>query len=266
MNDEPIVTFSKEFLIERFKEIASADWVPNARHGNHGGIGNTLEDLLGIKENNLPVPNAAEWELKAQRLNSTALTTLFHLEPSPRAVQFVAKVLLPKYGWPHKEDGKRYAAGEMSFRQTINGRSRSDRGFMVVVDREARKILISFDRQGVAGHHEEWLASVEQRVGLGELEPQPYWGFDDIEHKAGVKLLNCFYVQADVKKENGRELYKYSKVMMLQRFNFDGFLRAMEEGKLLVDFDARTGHNHGTKFRLQQNCLPMLYENVTAII
>ena len=40
----------------------------------------------------------------------------------------------------------------------------------------------------------------------------------------------------------------------------------MEEGKLLVDFDARTGHNHGTKFRLQQNCLPMLYENVTAII
>lgn len=28
----------------------------------------------------------------------------------------------------------------------------------------------------------------------------------------------------------------------------------------LVDFDARTGHNHGTKFRMRQNCLPDLYE------
>ncbi len=42
-----------------------------------------LEDLLGIEENNLPIPNAAEWELKAQRANTSALTTLFHIEPQP---------------------------------------------------------------------------------------------------------------------------------------------------------------------------------------
>ncbi|HEY4476814.1 MAG TPA: MvaI/BcnI family restriction endonuclease [Candidatus Paceibacterota bacterium] len=58
--------------------------LPNARRGNAEGIGNTPEDLLVIKENNLSIPNAAEWELKAQRLNSTSLTTLFHIEPSPR--------------------------------------------------------------------------------------------------------------------------------------------------------------------------------------
>jgi DNA modification methylase len=28
----------------------------------------------------------------------------------------------------------------------------------------------------------------------GELKPQPYWGFDDLEHKAGTRLLNTFYV------------------------------------------------------------------------
>ncbi|MDH4262220.1 MAG: MvaI/BcnI family restriction endonuclease [Spirochaetia bacterium] len=38
--------------------------IQNSRAGNHCGIGNTLEDLLGITENNLPIPNAAEWELK----------------------------------------------------------------------------------------------------------------------------------------------------------------------------------------------------------
>jgi hypothetical protein len=53
---------------------------------------------------------------------------------------------------------------------------------------------------------------------------------------------------------------------MLQTFIFDGFLKALEEGKILVDFDARTGHNHGTKFRMKQDALPMLYEKKTVVL
>ncbi len=263
---QKVKTYTKDSLIERLEEIEEMGWVPNGRHGNHGGIGNTLEDLLGIEENNLPIPNAAEWELKSQRLNSTALCTLFHIEPSPRAIRFVPQVLLPKYGWSHQEAGKKYSENEMSFRQTIHGGTRSDRGFKVVIDRKDKKILISFDSSSVDPRHSEWLQSVNSRIGLGELDPQPYWGFDDLEHKAGTKLLNTFYVQANVKKEKGKEFYHYSSVMMLQKFSFDGFLKALEEGKILVDFDARTGHNHGTKFRMKQNCLPMLYEKATTII
>src|SRR3954449_9627545 len=107
---------TKEHIIARLREIKQMGWIRNARHGNHGGIGNTLEDLLGIKENNLPIPNAAEWELKATRYPAAPPTTLFHMEPSPRAVRFVPQVLLPLYGWPHQEGGKRYASGELSFR------------------------------------------------------------------------------------------------------------------------------------------------------
>ena len=265
MTKKPVI-YTKQSLINKLKEIAEMGWIPNARRGNAGGIGNTLEDLLGIEENNLPMPNAAEWELKTQRANTTSLTTLFHTEPSPRAVRFVPQVLLPKYGWPHEEAGKLYPRGEMSFRQTIHGQSRSDRGFMVVIDRKQRKVLISFDAKSVDSRHKGWLGSVKKRAGLDELNPQPYWGFDDLEHKAGTKLLNTFYVQAEVKTERGKEYYKYSKVMMLQKFSFDGFLKALEQGKILVDFDARTGHNHGTKFRMRQDCLPMLYEKKTMII
>ena len=265
MKKEQII-YIKPNLIAKLKEISTIGFVPNTRRGNAGGIGNTLEDLLGIKENNLPIPNAAEWELKAQRLNSTSLTTLFHIEPSPRAIRFVPQVLLLKYGWPHQEAGKKYMKNEMSFRQTIHGQSRSDRGFKVVVDRQEKKILISFDAKSVDSRHKKWLGLVKKRIGLGELDPQPYWGFDDLEHKAGTKLLNAFYVQAEVKIVRKKEFYHYTKVMMLQKFNFEGFLKALEEGKILVDFDARTGHNHGTKFRLRQDCLPMLYEKVAIII
>jgi len=154
----------------------------------------------------------------------------------------------------------------MSFRQTINAQGRSDRGFMVIIDRAAQKILVSFNAASVSDRHADWLRSVEKRVGLGELDPQPYWGFDDLNHKAGTKLPNTFYVQARVKKEQDKVFYKYEKVTMLQKFDFDGFLRALEAGKILVDFDARSGHNHGTKFRLRQDCLPVLYGEQKIII
>lgn len=265
MTKKPVI-YTKPALIAKLKEISAMGFIPNARRGNVGGIGNTLEDLLGIKENNLPIPNATEWELKAQRLNSTSLTTLFHIEPSPRAIRFVPQILLPKYGWAHQEDGKKYPKGEMSYRQTIHGNSRSDRGFKVVIDQKERKILISFDAKSVDSRHKNWLESVKKRVGFGELNPQPYWGFDDLEHKAGTKLLNTFYVQAEVKIVRKKEHYHYNKVMMLQKFSFEGFLKALEEGKILVDFDARTRHNHGTKFRMRQDCLPMLYKNKQIIL
>ncbi len=252
--------YSKEQLIEKLKETRSTGWIPNARPGNVGGIGNTLEDLLGIKENNLPIPNAGEWELKSQRLGSSSLTTLFHMEPSPRALRFVPKILLPLYGWRHQS-----IPNEMSFRQTVNALSRTDRGFKVVVDHQTRRVLISFNPKSVSSRHSEWLESVHKRVGLSELDPQPYWGFDDLFHKAGTKLLNCFYIHAKRKRESGLEYFWYKEIMILQEFSLDHFLRAIEAGSILVDFDARTGHNHGTKFRLRQDKLSDLYGNVEHI-
>ena len=54
--------FSKEELIEKFKAIYAKGWIENYRGNNDGAVGNILEDLLEIPENNLPIPNAAEWD------------------------------------------------------------------------------------------------------------------------------------------------------------------------------------------------------------
>lgn len=163
--------YSKDELIAKFIELSEKGWVKNRRMGNSGGVGNTLEDYLGIEENNLPIPNAAEWELKAQRKNTTSLVTLFHSEPSPRALKFVPCVLLPHYGWQHKEAGRKYPETEMSFRQTIT----------------------------------------------------------------------C-------------------------KYSFKGFLDALESNNIYIDFDARSGHNHGTKFRMSESAWPLVYEKITPII
>jgi hypothetical protein len=258
---------TKKELIEKLKAICAQGWIPNSRPGNQGGVGNTVEDLLGIKENNLPIPNAAEWELKCQRKarGRSSYTTLFHLEPSPRAMRLVPSMLLPLYGWRHSGAGSQYPESELSFRQTINAVNRSDRGFCVTIDHSCRRVAVSFNHADVDKRHEKWMETVRSRVGLEELNPQPYWGFDDLFHVAATKLLNCFHLTAEVKRIDGKEHFHYHEIRMLEQFSQDHFIAAIESGKVLVDFDARTGHNHGTKFRLRQGCLPDLYDCVTRI-
>ena len=262
-------TYTKESLIKELKKIREKGWIKNNRIGNHGSIGNTLEDELGLDENNLPLPNAAKWELKAQRTNSNSLVTLFHMEPSPRVMKFVPSMLLPKYGWAHQEAGKKYSKNERSFRQTIPGSKGTDRGFKTLVDYKERKVLVSFDHNQVNERHSEWLQSVQNNIGLGELRPQPYWGFDDLIHKAGTKLHNCFFIEANVKRERNNsittEYYHYENIYMLKNLDVNRFVASIDKVNVVVDFDARTGHNHGTKFRLRASHLKDLYAEVTKV-
>ncbi|MDR2560861.1 MAG: MvaI/BcnI family restriction endonuclease [Holophagales bacterium] len=251
--------YTKQSLIEALREIRKRGWIENLRQGNAGAIGNTLEDLLGIDENNLPIPNASEWELKTQRIGTNSLITLFHMEPSPTAYKIVSQILLPKYGWKHKEAGNRYPNDEMSFRQTINTENYSDRGFIVEVDRKSRKIVISFDHTKIDNRHYEWKKAIEQRVGLSQITPQPYWGFDDLFHKAGTKLHNCFFVRAELENRQNKEFFRYQDILMLKKLSLEKFIHAIDTGTIFVDFDARTKHNHGTKFRVKQSTIPELY-------
>lgn len=267
--DKVIELISKEELIQDFKRIESMGWikVPKKRRRNDGSVGNLLEDLLGIPENNLPIPNAAEWELKAQRANTSSLVTLCHMEPSPRIAKLVPDYLLPNYGWPHAEAGKKYPKDEMSFRATLNAASFTDRGFSVNVNRTRERIEIIFDsnRCNIKKHH-EWITGVEKKVGLGALSTLPYWGFNDLYTKVGTKLINCFFVQADSKREGGELYYHYNNVLMLKEVSKSKFIEAIEKGIVYIDFDARTGHNHGTKFRIKNKDIPMLYAEAIRVV
>ena len=261
-----MILYTKEELIEDLKKVRDRGWIESTKPPrNAAGVGHTLETLLGIEENNLPMPNAGEWELKTQRANTNSLTTLFHSDPSPRAVKIVPRILLPLYGWKHKEAGGKYSVDEKSFRQTINVLKRTDRGFGVELNQTERKVEVSFDAGAVSTRHADWLDSVKQRINLDELAPKPYWGFDDLTHRAGTKLLNCFYIKAAAKRIDKIEYFHYQDIFVLQKFSSDRFIDAIAKGLILVDFDARTGHNHGTKFRMRQNTLPLLYENVANV-
>lgn len=250
--------YTKESLIQELKNIRNKGWIENLRNNNNGAVGNTLEDLLGIEENNLPIPNAAEWELKAQLKNTTSLLTLSHIEPSPTACKIVSRLLLPNFGWKHKKAGINYPKDEKSFRQTISTKIISDRGFSVNVNHIDKKIEINFDINHISEKHNNWKQYLLDNNAT--LNPKPYFGFNDIFHKIASKLHNCFYVEAERKIENKKVYFSYQKILMLKNISVNKFIKLLEEGNIYIDFDARTGHNHGTKFRMPRKYFPALYE------
>lgn len=258
---------SKEELIEKFKAIERQGWIPdNNRDTNDGAMGNLLEELLGVDENNLPIPNSSEWELKTQKDDTSSLVTLCHMEPSPRSLSLIPNLLLPQYGWPHKEAGKKYPENELSFRATLSA-GRWTRGFSVELNEQENRVQIIFNPNMVKPQDAEWLETVKDRVkDINKIEVTPYWGFNDLFAKARTKLLNCFLVIGEQKRINGIKHYHYYKVYKLSNLEFWKFLHAIGRGELQVEFDARTGHNHGAKFRINQAILPTLYENVEIVV
>jgi hypothetical protein len=253
---------TKQQVIDKLKQAQQMGWIKSLRPLNSGGIGNTIDSLLGLPENNLPIANSAQWELKSHRVGSSSLLTLFHMEPEPREQKIVVSLLLPGYGWGDRLGRPR----EMSFRQTLRATQATDRGFGIAVKRAEERVVVYFDATGVHPRHSDWLDSVKKRVGLGPLNPQPYWPFQDLFLKASTKLLNSFYVQAETKREGGEEFFRIAGALILQNFDIDRFVLAIEQGQALVDFDARTHHNHGTKLRLRQDWIPQLYRYTQPVL
>lgn len=254
-----------ELLKTRLVEIKKMGWVKNQRPGNIGGIGNTLEDLLDVAENSLQAPDFGAWELKSQRANTGSLLTLFHCEPEPRNARVVRDVLLPLYGWPHQEAGTKYPADEKSFRQTISTDFYSERGFMVHIDRKNQRIFVSFDYSRIHSRHSQWRSHVRTEAGTGDIRPTPYWTFAEIEGKLNTKLKNLMYVKAETKRIQGEEFFRYNQIEAYIDPMLDRFLKLLGDGLIFVDFDARTGHNHGTKFRIRPEAKNDLYQQYITV-
>jgi len=242
-------------------------WMPEGRAGNHGSAGNTLEDLLGVPENNLRVPDYGQFELKTRDEATSSLLTLFHREPLPRGS--VPK-LLRVYGWPHGESGARYADDERSFRSTTRASSPSDRGFQLGLAGEriefqylpAHVAREKVDRSSAYATYGEWADDVESRIGeLGDPLPV-YWDKSTLIDQLVAKLDHTILATYRTRPTGGRgREIMFTRVELFSGFRADKVNALFEEHALFVDFDARTRHNHGTKVRIDIASLPLLFQD-----
>ena len=91
---------NKDFIISKFKEVKSLEYVPSNR-ANNTGIGKTFEDYIGVVENNLDEPDLAGFEIKSHRGASCSYVTLFTKSPSfPKRANAYLK---DKFGTPYED-------------------------------------------------------------------------------------------------------------------------------------------------------------------
>jgi len=223
-------------LIEKLKAIKEMGYVKTHRTGTTG-VGKTLEDLLGIVENNVPGPNAEMIELKSARKNVGSMLTLFTKSPLPRKAN---SVLLQRYGYESARGNKR-----KELHTTVNAT-----GYNQLKGIPGFKIEIHEDRID--------LVDVQNEI-LG------YWDKETLKTYFERKLPKLLYVKAEAKGRGSDEEFWFNEAWLLSGFNFNNFLNLLREGTILVDIrigqypDGRP-HDHGTGFRVFPDKLDLCFE------
>ena len=228
-------------LKEQLKEIEKMGFVKTHR-GHDTGIGKTLEDLLGIKENNLKLPDVGKVELKAKRVDSSSMLTIATKSPEPKGVN---KVLFDKYKYLDK-------VGEYSLHSTVCGSRKNPQSFRVVF--------------------------VEERLVLkNKSKIEAYWPvsiFDDVLKVKSDKILLVF-AETKGERKTKNEKFHFTEAYLLSKLNINKFKTAIESDKLKIDIRIgayRSGknkgkyHDHGTGFRINKRDFLHLFDNFTKVI
>lgn len=232
----------EELLVE-LKKVKELGFVTTHRSGNTG-IGKTLEDLLGIEENNIPGPNGHQTELKSARKGSTSMLTLFTKAPMPEKINIK---LLEKFGRESTNGGKSlHTTFDAVLRTTLYG----GEGFMVNINDSRIEI-----------NHPDY----------GDMNT-PYWEKQELERAfIGKYPQNLLYVKADCKGTGDNEEFHFNEAWLMSGFSFDNFIKLLQEGKILVDIrigqypDGRP-HDHGTGFRVFPDNLDLCFSNRKKVI
>ena len=225
----PAPTSQKE-LFARLRQIIALgeEKMPArvARYRGHGGPGNFLEDLMGLKVGNQDIADVLGWEVKYYT-KRTGLITLFHKEPEPKGIR---RYMVSKHGWKNDK-------GCLSFRHTIHGRS--DR-FSVVNDAGQIKVR-----------------------PLKGNEPVPCWTHDTLLNVAAGKLRRLILVLGE---KNGDKITFHHAdcfqnlhltLLLSEMVNgavvIDFDARENKPG-------SKGLRNHGTKFRVKPDNVCRLYQ------
>lgn len=75
-----MINSSEYKLFKNFSKIREKGWIESKRNGSTG-VGYTLENLLNIEENSLPIADYNGIEIKAMRIFSKRTIHLFNAEP-----------------------------------------------------------------------------------------------------------------------------------------------------------------------------------------
>jgi hypothetical protein len=228
-------------LKKKLKEIKGLGFVKSHRVGDTG-IGKTLEDLLEIKENNIPLPDIGEVaELKAYRKSALSMLTLFTLEPLPKGGDR-DRMLLDNFGYSRRQNGR-----PKELHSTLSNKRFNNQGLKLKVEKDKVRV-----------------------VGRGK-KLNIFWPMEDLEKKFEAKLPALVYVLAEAKIKNSNEFFHFNEAYFLEGFDFEHFKKMVKKDAIVADFRMYyrpngSVRNHGTGFRVKINQLYNCFEKKVKLI
>lgn len=217
-------------LQKKLEEIEKMGFVETHRIGNTG-IGKTLEDLLRIKENNIPLPDIGEVaELKSCRKSAQSMMTLFTLEPLPKGGDR-DRTLLDGFGYSKRDNNR---AKELH--STLSSKRYNNQGLRLRVERDKIRVIGKGRRLNI------------------------YWDIVSLEKKFNEKLPALVYVLAETKIVADKEHFHFNEGYFLDGFDFEAFKKRVKNDDIVADLrmyyrSDGSVRNHGTGFRVKMKKL-----------
>lgn len=241
--------YTLEDFINQFTKIKKQGWIQTHRSGPTG-IGKTLEDLLGIQENNLDEPDFGEYELKSCRIESQSMLTMFTRAPQPAKAN---TYLREKYGYSSNS----YDNDEKVLHATLS----ADR-FTTISD-TGNMLKICCDIDGI------YILSQNGRENI-------FWSRETLKRCFEKKYKNKFvYAKALSRGTGSTEEFHFVEAYEVSGFNYEAFIDLLEAGKIYIDLRIGQYHNgrnkgkthdHGTGFRIRESDQYLLFKKINKIV
>ncbi|RKZ24597.1 hypothetical protein DRQ29_07665 [bacterium] len=214
-----------------FEKIKKKGWLKSQRRGPTG-IGHTLEQLLGLDENNIALPDLGKVELKAHRVNSSSMITLFTF--NRKAWKMPPLEAIRNYG-------------------TVDDNGRLGLYFTMSLTPNSSGLFLHIDEDKISVRHTSGQVIAE-------------WKLDNLAERFRQKIPALILVSAFSEMRGKTEWFKYTRAQLLTGTNSEIIKEQIECGNILVDLrlhDKGTrARNHGTGFRAYESKLPFLFKKV----
>ncbi len=241
--------YTLDDFVREYSTIKEQGWIRTHRAGPTG-IGKTLEDLLGIPENNYDEPDFGEYELKSCRIDSQSMLTMFTRAPQPASSN---TYLREKYGY----SSSAYDNDEKVLHSTLS----ADRFTPIANTGNMLKILCQND--GIYIQSQREIENV-------------YWSRDALKHCFEKKYKNKFvYAKALSRGVGANEEFHFIEAYEVSGFDYKAFIDMLEDGKIYVDlrigqyhYGKNKGktHDHGTGFRIRESDQYLLFKNINNLV
>lgn len=207
-----------EELLGLIKDRMS-DWTPTERFADTG-IGRTVETLLGIPMNADTTPDYKGIELKSHREASKVRNTLFTQSPEWEISRLKSgKAIVDEYGYiPEGYDHK-------SLHVTLSANKPNPQGLGLLV--ATQKGLLEAD--------EFSLIQLEDG-NYQKIKDVAAWRLLKLHERLLIKHRETFWIDAETKKEKGREYFRCTKILHTKNPIPAQFDVLLDQGQITVDF------------------------------